>query len=329
MIGVFVALLVVAALIARMPSDQQGRTALGYLEALRTATRRPGATDLLMVSLLRTTAFMGSLAYISAAFDERFGLSTGWFSLVWSTSGLAFFLGNFGGGKYLHRRGTEVAIPMMVAAICTATMAMVVLYTAPTLWSAWIAVAVVSASHAVIAAGRAVRGACAGYSPRAERSRAGARYLPRCRDRGCGPGCRRLGGGGHRAGRGHRDRPLLRPPCPDAGLRPDFQLTDISFGEFAVDPGKRDQQQTHTGTFSVTRLVGVWLADSTPRVHPEITAAAPRSSAALGISPKKSQAAVIPTTGTSSDMGATRLAGYRAMRSAQRPDPAIVPSRTM
>lgn len=153
MIGVFVALLVVAALIARMPSDQQGRTALGYLEALRTATRRPGATDLLMVSLLRTTAFMGSLAYISAAFDERFGLSTGWFSLVWSTSGLAFFLGNFGGGKYLHRRGTEVAIPMMVAAICTATMAMVVLYTAPTLWSAWIAVAVVSASHAVIAAG--------------------------------------------------------------------------------------------------------------------------------------------------------------------------------
>lgn len=153
MLGVLLALLVVAALISRLPSDRQGHTALGYVDAFRAATRLPGAIDLLMVSLLRTTAFMGSLAYISAAFDDRFGMSTGWFSLVWSTSGLAFFLGNFGGGKYLHSRGTAAVMPMLLGATVIGAAAMVILYTAPTLWLAWPMVAVVSAAHAVIAAG--------------------------------------------------------------------------------------------------------------------------------------------------------------------------------
>lgn len=147
-----VVLLVVAALIARRRDPRGGNTSVSYLQAFRTVRSIPGALDTLAVSLLRTLAFMGSLAYIAAAFGQRFGIGTGWFSLVWATSGLAFFLGNFLGGRVMQDRGAGRLLGTVLTAILVASVAMVVLYTAPHVAVAWPMVALVSASHAVIAA---------------------------------------------------------------------------------------------------------------------------------------------------------------------------------
>ncbi len=147
-----VVLLLVAVLIARRSDPSGGDTRLSYLDAFRTVRSIPGATDILAISLLRTLAFMGSLAYIAAAFGERFGVGTGWFSLVWATSGLAFFLGNFFGGRVMQDRGTDRLFRTAGIAIAVAAIAMIALYTVPHIAVAWPMVAVVSAAHAVIAA---------------------------------------------------------------------------------------------------------------------------------------------------------------------------------
>lgn len=52
-------------------------------------------------------------------------------------------------------------------------------------------------------------------------------------------------------------------------------------------------------------------------------------STTLGVSPSSAHAAVIPTTGTSSDIGATRLAGYFESSMVHSPEPATVPSSTV
>ncbi|GAB3129967.1 MFS transporter [Tsukamurella serpentis] len=147
-----VVLLIVAALVARRRDPNGGNTGVGYLQAFRTVRSIPGALDVLMVSLLRTLAFMGSLAYIAAAFSERFGLGTGWFSLVWATSGSAFFLGNFFAGKLMQDRSARTLLVFVAGAVVLAAVGMMLLYTAPNLVLAWLMVAVVSASHAAIAA---------------------------------------------------------------------------------------------------------------------------------------------------------------------------------
>lgn len=69
-------------------------------------------------------------------------------------------------------------------------------------------------------------------------------------------------------------------------------------------------------------------AANTPAAHPAMTSTAPAISTPLGTSPSSSQEALIPTTGTSNDSGATRLASYRFISIVQSPDPAIVPSST-
>ncbi|GAA1002109.1 hypothetical protein GCM10009551_075000 [Nocardiopsis tropica] len=152
MVAAAVVLLVVAAFVARRPDPSGGHTKVSYLQAFRTVRSIPGALDTLAISLLRTLAFMGSLAYIAAAFGARFGIGTGWFSLVWATSGLAFFLGNFLGGRVMQDRGADRLFGTVVSAILIAAVAMVVLYTAPHVAISWVMVALVSASHAVIAA---------------------------------------------------------------------------------------------------------------------------------------------------------------------------------
>ncbi|BDD84299.1 hypothetical protein TPB0596_40620 [Tsukamurella pulmonis] len=147
-----VVLLVVAVLVFRRRDPHGGDTSVSYLQAFRTVRALPGALEALAVSMLRTLAFMGSLAYIAAAFGQRFGIGTGWFSLVWATSGLAFFLGNFLGGKMMQDRGADRLFGTVMTAIVVATVAMVGLYTVPHLALAWPMVALVSAAHAVIAA---------------------------------------------------------------------------------------------------------------------------------------------------------------------------------
>ena len=74
----------------------------GYGQALRTACRTPGVGALLLVSVLRTTAFMGQLAYLAVLCSERWGAGPGLVSMVWGVSGLSFFLGNWCGGRFLR-----------------------------------------------------------------------------------------------------------------------------------------------------------------------------------------------------------------------------------
>lgn len=74
----------------------------GYGQALRTACRMPGVGALLLVSVLRTTAFMGQLSYLAVLCSERFGAGPGLISVVWGVSGLSFFLGNWFGGRFLR-----------------------------------------------------------------------------------------------------------------------------------------------------------------------------------------------------------------------------------
>lgn len=145
-------LLAVAVLLARRRDPNGGNTRVSYLEAFRAVRSIPVAPQVLSISLLRTLAFMGSLAYIAAAFGERFDIGTGWFSLVWATSGLAFFLGNFFGGRVMQDRSARTLLRFAAAAVIVASAAMTLLYTAPIVPVAWAMVAVVSASHAVIAA---------------------------------------------------------------------------------------------------------------------------------------------------------------------------------
>ena len=67
------------------------------------------------------------------------------------------------------------------------------------------------------------------------------------------------------------------------------------------------------------------VPSSTP---PTITTAA-TSSTALGRSPRTSAASPMPTTGTSSDQGATTPAGCRRISAVQIPEPSTVASTAM
>ena len=62
---------------------------------------------------------------------------------------------------------------------------------------------------------------------------------------------------------------------------------------------------------------------------PPTTSAPPASSSSVGRSPKAHQAALIPTTGTSMENGATTPAGCRVSSQTQIPDPTTVPRTTV
>jgi DHA1 family inner membrane transport protein len=107
LIGVAAAAVLCALALCRVQEhgDSGGRPVpgTGYLRSLGAVLSRRPTTVPLFVSLLRTTAFMGWLAYVAAFYDERFGLSPGTFTLVWTLSGGAFFLGNLIAGRILAR----------------------------------------------------------------------------------------------------------------------------------------------------------------------------------------------------------------------------------
>lgn len=125
----------------------------GYAADLRVAVSLPGVLPLLAVSALRTAVFMGQLAYIAAYYAERFGLGSGVFSLVWTLSGFAFFIGNWFGGRLLRaidRAHTTAWI--MAGAVLLAGAAVAGLFTAGQLPVALAATASIAIAHAVIAA---------------------------------------------------------------------------------------------------------------------------------------------------------------------------------
>lgn len=126
---------------------------IGYAGALRVALGLPGVPGMLLVSVLRTTAFMGQLAYLAVLYSDRFQVGPGIFSLVWALSGITFFLGNWFGGRLLrsltHSRHTAwtAAFAVLVGAA-----AVLVLFATSRLATALAATAALGAAHAVTAA---------------------------------------------------------------------------------------------------------------------------------------------------------------------------------
>lgn len=137
----------------RWKANGSKKSSVGYREGFSHARRIPAVFPLLSVSILRTTVFMGQLAYIAVYYDKTFGLGPGLFSIVWTISGLSFFLGNWFGGKLfaLVSRYRTVVLLMIVATIL-AVFSVAVLFFAPHLSIAIAMTALTAASHAVIAA---------------------------------------------------------------------------------------------------------------------------------------------------------------------------------
>lgn len=155
LLAVAVLALVLAPLLFRYGrEDRRDSTQrLGYLASFRTLAAVPGARALLLVAFARTGAFMGHLAFLAPLYGERFGLSPSLFAFVWTLSGGSFFLGHLVAGRMLNADASEHrAQRVMAASLVTALCALLGVYAAPVLPLALLSTAVLSASHAVVAA---------------------------------------------------------------------------------------------------------------------------------------------------------------------------------
>ena len=135
------------------PAVPHSTAGTGYVAALRAVWTLPGVPAMLLVSTLRTTAFMGQLAYLAVVYFDRFGVGPGIFSLVWTLSGLAFFLGNWFGGRLLGSlESTSRAAWTACGAALVAAAAVLLLFRTEHLGVALAATTLLGASHAVVAA---------------------------------------------------------------------------------------------------------------------------------------------------------------------------------
>jgi predicted MFS family arabinose efflux permease len=135
------------------PATDQGGQRLGYLAAFRTLAAVPGALPLLLVAFARAGAFMGHLAFLAPLYTDRFDLTPSLFAFVWTLSGGSFFVGHLVAGRLLNLDESDHrARRVMAASLLTALVALVGVYVAPALPLALLCTAVLSASHAVVAA---------------------------------------------------------------------------------------------------------------------------------------------------------------------------------
>ncbi|WP_116115846.1 MFS transporter [Austwickia chelonae] len=155
LVAVAVLAFLLSPLLFRFGRDEHAGKAptLGYVAAFRTLAAVPGAVPLLLVSFARAGAFMGHLAFLAPLYGDRFGLTSSIFAFVWSLSGGSFFLGHLVSGRMVNLDESDRrAQGVMVASLVTALVAMIGVYTAPVLPLALVCTAVLSASHAVVAA---------------------------------------------------------------------------------------------------------------------------------------------------------------------------------
>ncbi|MEG1443103.1 MULTISPECIES: MFS transporter [unclassified Glutamicibacter] len=126
---------------------------LGYLAAFRTLAGVPGARALLLVSFGRAGAFMGHLAFLAPLYAEKFALTASWFAFIWSVSGGAFFLGHLLAGRMLNAGDSQRRTrAVMVFSLGISLVALFGVYLSPVLPLAVAGTALLSASHAVVAA---------------------------------------------------------------------------------------------------------------------------------------------------------------------------------
>ncbi|MFF1374994.1 MFS transporter [Streptomyces sp. NPDC058308] len=126
---------------------------LGYMASFRALSAVRGVVPLLLIAFLRTAVFMGYLAYLAAFYEERFGLSAGLFTFVWTLSGASFFVSNLLTGRLTNaarpRIGTE---RLLAVGLLGALVSVVGFYFAHWLPLALALTALHAASHAVVAA---------------------------------------------------------------------------------------------------------------------------------------------------------------------------------
>jgi predicted MFS family arabinose efflux permease len=96
---------------------------------------------------------MGHLAFLAPLYTDRFDMTPTLFAFVWTLSGGSFFVGHLVAGRLLNLDESDHrARLVMAASLLTALVALVGVYVAPALPLALLCTAVLSASHAVVAA---------------------------------------------------------------------------------------------------------------------------------------------------------------------------------
>lgn len=156
LVAIAVLAFALAPLLLRFGRGEAGPTTgprLGYLATFRALAAVPGAVALLVVAFARAAAFMGHLAFLAPLYDERFGLAASAFAFVYALSGGSFFVGHLVAGRLLSTSPSERrAVGVMAASLVVALVALGGVYTAPVLPLALLCTALLSASHAVVAA---------------------------------------------------------------------------------------------------------------------------------------------------------------------------------
>ena len=134
----------------RRRTDAGTPSPLGYGESFRHLRRRRDLLALIGIASLRTTSFMGYLAFLAVRFHEQHGLDAVTFTLVWTLSGASFFAGNYLAGRWARAAGARRAL--LIGGLIAAFAAVLVVFLTNSLVVALVATAVMGFGHAVVAA---------------------------------------------------------------------------------------------------------------------------------------------------------------------------------
>ena len=127
----------------------------GYRAAFGLLRARRDLLALVGIAGLRTTSFMGYLAFLAASYHDRFDLDAGAFTLVWTLSGASFVVGGYLAGRWARDDRPAAARrlrALLVAGLGGGLVAGLTVFLVPSLGVALVSTAVMGFSHAVVGA---------------------------------------------------------------------------------------------------------------------------------------------------------------------------------
>lgn len=131
-------------------TDPLAQPPLGYRQSFGMMRRRGDLLALIGIASLRTTAFMGYLAFLAVRFHDQHGLEAAAFTLVWTLSGASFFAGNYLAGRWA--RATRARGPLLVSGLAASTVAVIAVFLTESFIIGLTATVVMGFGHAVVAA---------------------------------------------------------------------------------------------------------------------------------------------------------------------------------
>ncbi|RBO94002.1 MFS transporter [Nocardia puris] len=139
---------------ATPPPTPPATKQLGYLEAFDRLRARPDLLAIIAIAALRTTSFMGYLAFLAAFYHDRFDLSAQAFTLIWTVSGSAFFAGNYLAGRWCRAGEALGDRPraVLTTGLLTALLAVLAIFHITALPAAALGTALLGFAHAIVAA---------------------------------------------------------------------------------------------------------------------------------------------------------------------------------